>query len=734
MATHFDYLIDGELNMAPYLNGSYWAKYLESSFLYAPQVYPFNHDVATSNGFPIPENMLLHINQDYTVGSGYAWQGLDQFDYFEQPGYLNDGSGATSAAINGAFTLAAGVYTDVTAKLYTGAYQITIANTLLLGYAEPFDLVNVNVLNGQSGGTVTWQYWNGQWNTLAPSSDTTNSLATSGTMQFTPPGDWIPTIVNGSRSKYWIQAVVAGATSNPVLSRVYGDNWLSQSGTNNIRGWSATDPNRVNIGMGNLEYNPTPPPTATARFRYQARATGIWAPNAMFGNPADVQNNQNTWAASRLANFKNEYAAVGLSYNSAFLDDGGAQPTIVSPVLPIESLSDLGLNLTWNASAGAMLSTVRSEIQSIYGSNFQVGINESSNGSVAMLGDFSLDELVWGAPLTGNIPYTSLDAYLPATNPLNTNGIFAAWDNGHFGGILSGYAYRWDNSNRSPIAIMASQLIGGNPNVSMEYNTLGWSYVNTDEVYYWSATTTTLASAVNADSSTSSKALVLTNDSVITLPGGPIWNNATVATSASQAANIYGYAFKIGNDVIQPFRDSSNHWHTYTPILSSYPAGTVVKFSQLGHQATNYVPFVSNVWYWATYFPALSTVIGPPNPSGWKGGVRDTNYIPATGAGNPLPYGPGSGNPPVNCTYNYACPEWWRRDFTNAIVIAHVFHDGNNPAELDTYGPVVPIQLGGTYYPLLANGTTGTGIQAIQMRAGEAAILMTAPVFPKWKP
>ncbi len=80
--------------------------------------------------------------------------------------------------------------------------------------------------------------------------------------------------------------------------------------------------------------------------------------------------------------------------------------------------------------------------------------------------------------------------------------------------------------------------------------------------------------------------------------------------------------------MIQPFWDSSNHF--------------------------NNVPSVGSVWCWATYFPALSNVIGQHNPNSWNGGVRETNYIPATGAGNPLPYGPGSGKPAMNCTVNYA--------------------------------------------------------------------------------
>ncbi len=719
MTSRFDFLIDGTLNFAPYLNGISWSKYTESAYLYAPQVYPFIHEMAATNGFSNPENILLHINQDYTVSAGLAWKNLDQFDFFEQPGFLTNGSGTPAQAVNGAFTLVGGTYTDVTASLYDGAHQTTMAGDLLLGYAEPFDLVNVSVLTGRAGGAVSWQYWNGNWSALTPASDTTNAFASSGVMQFKPPPDWVPSVVNGSRSKYWIRAMVSQATVNPVLSRVYGDDWASHSGTNNIRGWSASDPNRVNVGLGNLEYNPNPPANATARFRYQARATGFWAPNVAFGNPADVQNGQSTWAMSRITNWQTEYAAVGLSYNSAFLDDGGAQPAVTSPAMPIESLSDLGSGNTWEGSVSAMLTAFRNQMRATRGNNFKVGIN-TPDQTLARLGDFSLDELVWGAPLTGNIPYTMFDGYLPAANPLNTNGIFAAWDNMHFGGSLSGYPFRWDRANRSPIAMLASQAIAGNPNVSMFYNTLGWSYPNSDEYYYWSPGNITLAAPVSADASNASKALVLSDDSAIALPGGPIWSNPAVASSAAQAGNIYGYAFLIGSDIIQPFKDSAGHWHTYSAILSGYPAGTPVKFAMMGHQAVDPVPSAANVWYWAAHFPAMDVDLGQPDPNGWNHGARDTKYIVA----------PASSGNPSGCKGQYSCPEFWRRDFINAIVIAHVFHDGNMPSELDTYGPATPIQLGGSFYPLSADGTTGAAITTLQLRAGEAAILLKSPAAP----
>ena len=260
--------------------------------------------------------------------------------------------------------------------------------------------------------------------------------------------------------------------------------------------------------------------------------------------------------------------------------------------------------------------------------------------------------------------------------------------------------------------VLATYYMGSNANTMLQYNTFGWSYYDTDEYYYWSPTTTTLSAPLTADSSINSKTISLADGSAITVPGGAIWKNTANASTASQAVYTYGYAFKIGNDVVQPFKDSNNSWHTFTPLLNSYPAGTVVQFAVMGHQSTDPIPDWHNIWYWANYFPAMSVDIGTPDAYGWKGGVRDLNYIAPVAA---------SGNP-TGCLQAVKCSEVWRRDFTNAIVLVKAAHDYTYPFEYDTYSPA--ISLSGTYYQLYADGTTGPAITQIQLRGGESAILM----------
>ena len=183
---------------------------------------------------------------------------LDQFDAFEQPS--SAGTGSPANAVHGAFLYNGSTYTDITASAYTGTNSISL-DQLLLGYAEPFDQVNFNVATAGSK-SVTWQYWNGSaWTALTLTSDGTSSLAQSGQVLFTPPSSWEPTAINGSQVKYWVKATMGATGTTPVVSKIYGDNWLL-SGSKNCRGWSSTDSHRVNVGLGNLE---------TIRLRPRAR-------------------------------------------------------------------------------------------------------------------------------------------------------------------------------------------------------------------------------------------------------------------------------------------------------------------------------------------------------------------------------------------------------------------------------------------------------------------------------
>ena len=153
------------------------------------------------------------------------------------------------------------------------ANPVTVSDRLLIGYQIPFDTVNITLKTARSGGSVTWQYWNGtSFGPLTTATDTTSGLTTTGTVTFLPPGNWTPHAVHGSQAKYWVQITVSGAGTNPKLAKVYGDNLMTGS---NARGWNACAGGSGHINIGTpVEYCGSPAAGHTAKFRQQARQLG----------------------------------------------------------------------------------------------------------------------------------------------------------------------------------------------------------------------------------------------------------------------------------------------------------------------------------------------------------------------------------------------------------------------------------------------------------------------------
>ena len=623
LADHFDYNIGGHMDLSSYPN-TIWAGYQDGAGAYTGEFYSWVHEVAAQNGYTY-EDMILHINRDYAVPASQTWLYLDQFDNFEQNNWQNSGAGSFAFAKNGAFTKSGMGYTDVTVSLYDNKHTTKISDKLFLGYAEPFDLVNINVATGRAEGSATWQYWNGStWVDLTLRKDTTEGITKTGAVQFNPPPDWSPTVVNGSRSKYWVRLTIAGASTAPVLSKVFGDDWFSHSGTNNCRGWSKSDANRINVGMGNLEYNPTPPANATARFRYQARSTGAWAHNYTFMNPTNKQKGQLTWITTLLWAWTNGRKNGGMPYKGIFIDDVAIAPG-TKPSFNESMSDDLPPGTNWQSAEVAYYAAFYAQAKSVYGPAYPVGAN-TGNNTIALALDFTQHELSFASWVNGNAAtnnFSHMDDFLPGNNPRGAKSSFAAWDNQVFGYTGSGVFHLWDMANRTPINVLATYYTGSNPNTMFQYNTLGWSYYDTDEYYFWSPTTATLSAPLNTDLSTGSKTISLTNGKSVSVAGGPLWRNTANAETSSQAANIKGYALKIGDDIVRGFKDSNTSFHTFTPIVKDHPAGTAVQFAVMGHQATDPIPDWHNIWYWANYFPAMSVDIGQPDPKGWKAGTRD---------------------------------------------------------------------------------------------------------------
>ena len=480
----------------------------------------------------------------------------------------------------------------------------------------------------------------------------------------------------------------------------------------NCRGWNSTNANRVNVGMGNLEYNPTPPAGSTARFRYQARVTGVWAPNSNFGNPANVQNGSSSWsqviADEALALYPNSSSPEGIMF-----DDGGTAPTPISPSTSIEPYTDLGTAAgTWVQDAATAYSDVVKSLHATLGSQYRVGVNTAYQ-IISLLGDWSLDEqasMAWrsgdasinvGSVGSGMTEGTSYDSFLPANNPDNTAGLMSTWNDVTQG--WTAYDGVWvplDQGTRGPIAALASYYITANPNTYFLYNTFGWSYHEVDEFYAWTSPTQTTA-AISANTTGSTKTISAANVSSFAI--APAYGSIPVQIGGAQG------------DVVMAQLVNGTTLTTTSPIHNNYPAGTTISYAAVHHQSTDAIPSVSSIWKWGPWFPAITVNVGTPDPNGYNGGARNLAWMSGTAS---------SGNPSA-CSAT-ACSAVWRRDYTNAIILSRATYWNSPSSEFNT--PSVPIALGGTYYPLAADGSTGAGVTSIQLRGAESAILMKAPI------
>jgi len=594
-----------------------WSGYWDVYGTAGPKEYLALKDYAASKSVNA-EEMLLHAKINYASKLSTAWSQMDKFDNFE--------------GVKGVMLESSGIFTDKTTVAYSGASPYTtIDKNLYVGYEEPFDKMIIDVRTAASSLVGTWQYYNGySWATLAVT-DGTSAMTVHGTVSFTPPSSWSRTIVNGSRSKYFVKFAYTSAAISPVINTIKGDNWLR--GANNLcRGWDATDPNIINTGE--LAYNPNPPAGASAKFRYQSRIP-FWASNYFVANVADKQTIDGVYTKSFDSyNVKKVTDVINsANYNGIMLDDAGANPLGNGIDSTSTDFVDKTRN-TWDEELVLRYRFIAEKIHALI-PGVKVGLNSYSKNLVKE-GDWNLSEYmnyVWTLDYPRNIVPTdsylqqscTYDDYLPGGVLENVKGMFIYADTVNNPQYYINYptstdktAYAWERGNRSPIWTLTKHLIAQNDNTYFAYFTRGgfW-YSDRDTVH--------------------------------------LKDGSTVSLS--------------------------------TPSMV--------------------VPDVSTVDHWEAYFPAMGVDFGVPDTGGWNGGARSFTWKLGTEIGG-------------TSTTNV-----WRRDYTNAVVLHRTASWNTNIAEYDT--PSMPIPLGGTYYPLNANGLTGAGITSISLRAAEGAILMKSP-------
>ncbi len=706
----FSLFIEGTVNMLDYNQNITWTAYVDHTWLPPDGMYTLKESGARHNYKY--EDALNHLKTDYQVAR-FGWLDMGQFDAFERTSI----SGPYNTAVNGVFVVKNGVYTDRTVAAYDKTPgDVPLADTLLLGYMEPFAEINFVFSKAGSGTAVEWQYWNGTaYVPLRLDSDETRGLTQDGKILFTPPADWVPRSENKSKVKYWVRAVTNGGDL-PVASRIFGDDWIRRGDTTLCRGWDSSDINRVNVGLGNLEFNPNPPAGATAKFRYQARAnTGFWTNNGITGNPANIQNGKRAWAVFLTDQAESFSRTRG--FNGVMFDDGGAQPNITSPPDALLKQSDWsGTNYLADQIAQLRQETV--DLHRLFGDNFRVSANTSTM-AFALATDLGYIEAFNTSHWSGGTRFNlfpdpnsdisaSFDAFLDVNNPNGTKALMMTMDNFADGMKIGDSWFPWERGNRGPMMALATYYMGANPNTLFQYNSLGFIYLDNDDFFYYSfpAKITAdvpvdLSNTVKRIPANASKFPTNTTD----VAGHPLCY--PIRLGAADGTQETPCAVKVSDTLLT----------TESPIFRAHKAGDETAFVINGHQSTDMIPPVNQIHRWGAWFPAMGVDIGTPDPNGYRGGARDLQWKKGTSI---------TGLPNMDCSRTLQCADVWRRDYTRAIVLVRAYANGESvPEELEV--PSQPIDLGGTYYPLTADGNTGPAITSIQLRTGDGVILMKAP-------
>jgi hypothetical protein len=180
------------------------------------------------------ESMFLHMNADYAmdIPGEFSWTRANQFDWTEVS--PTDGNSYWNGVIG--LNRNTNAMTDYTNKAFDAAAadvpMTSAVRSLLIGYLDPFDQINLIISTPRTGGTVNWETSDTgvTWAALSLTSDTTNGLTRSGRVTFTPPVGWRRSLYTATANpkalrKFWVRVTVSGATTWPILSQITGDDW-----------------------------------------------------------------------------------------------------------------------------------------------------------------------------------------------------------------------------------------------------------------------------------------------------------------------------------------------------------------------------------------------------------------------------------------------------------------------------------------------------------------------------
>lgn len=486
------------------------------------------HDVrAVTDAHPTwwEEDAWLHwkVNHSYIYSptngtSSIGWFQMDKFDPFEPTNGVYVANGSTLGA-----------------NKSIAAYDTTVGdvamsssdNTLVIGHSQPFDQVNFVTSTAGVGCTTQWQYWNGTgWTSYTPASNTTGNFVATGnsTVMLTPPAAWRQALLNptgfpNSHTKWQVRMLATCSGTYPVFSRIYGDDLTlgstNTSGQQRYRGWCAAgvSSSRINTGLTgaqqSLEYDPTPPTSCQARFKWHSRSLALWGANLMMGYVGRVLDGQ--YVFSRILVQREIANMIAGTINGLFMDDSYPPNTkafvepAINPALDAATrfglwapnIHELSPTMTLSEYVdmmGGHVGAVRSYLREL-NPNAEVHPN-TDNAVIASSGDgfiaetfakaagdfikpdggFGVSPDVWKIGGTYNptacdtkIVYAVQDEFSELSSSFGVNGNHPVYG-------VNWIA--WDRGQRGPMNAWAAYLINANECTRFFYTT--W-----DENFYW---------------------------------------------------------------------------------------------------------------------------------------------------------------------------------------------------------------------------------------------------------
>jgi hypothetical protein len=174
-----------------------------------------------------------------------------------------------------------------------------------IGFPEVFGQLNFNLSNGAGSG------WSGAleyatavdgagnptaWAALPTKTNTTNGLARSGQITFTPPSNWKPVSINGSAPMYYVRIRATGGGRAPVVNTILGADYVDADG-----GTSGTIP-----------------ALSSAQFAYQSRLF-----YASYGQMRFATNPSNPYFRAWAIDYTKRYLAAHPTLAGLFVDNSG---------------------------------------------------------------------------------------------------------------------------------------------------------------------------------------------------------------------------------------------------------------------------------------------------------------------------------------------------------------------------------------------------------------------------